>query len=432
MDADSSRLANTSIRCSQIPKDYILNVSVAKELLKKKPKYRNIVRELNQTFLDTYDLNELDNLDKCQYLDQPIEKRVVGSVLVAKANEQNNNVPELLPRTQSDVKVPPPVPAKPLKKSPKQDPVAQFKTRKNADEKRTIGQYGDVKAHLQISNESAHLYESVGDSPSSSDYEEIDDDTTEDEYVDMLRKVPTTSQSCENVTSDDHDSETLNEDEYYTICNSLRSDYENSALMVEQRRKMKAELARHLKISFARPRPKPEGESTSEILKVEANNKKSDKLPISTTSHKTTQIVSIPTELTVKPDGNKSSENIILEPASKKSPNPSKQKRATVVTCKPAVPFPSNECVFPDRKTTFASPIPKDLSSLTVEGVGRLLASINMACYTEKFEKEQVDGEILMELDEATLKSLKLMPFHVRKLLKVIAGWRPNVESDNA
>ena len=445
VDADSLHLANTSIKCSQIPKDYGVNVSVAKGLLKKNPAYRNIVRELNQTFLDTYDLNQLDNLEKCQYLDQPIGKRVLGSVLVAKVNEQNNNVPELLPKTRRDVKVPPPVPTKPLKQTPKQNPVAQFKTRKDANEKRTIGQYEDVKPHLQVCNESAHLYESVGDSSSSSDYEEIDDSTTEDpvmsrdhetttthEYVGMLRKVHTTSQSCTKITLDDHEFKTSSEDEYYTICNSLRSDYENSALMLEQRSKIKTELVRCLKVSFARPRPKPGGESTSEILEVEASNKKSDKLPINTTSHQTTQNVSVPKALTLKPGGNKSSENINLEPAVKKSPNPSKQKRATVVTCKPAVPFPSNECAIPDCKTTFASPIPKDLSSLTVEGVGRLLASLNMACYAEKFDKEQVDGEILMELDEATLKSLNLMPFHVRKLLKVIAGWRPNVESDIA
>ena len=444
MGADSSHLANTSIRCSQIPKDYSVKVSVAKGLLKKNPAYRNIVRELNQTFLDTYDLNELDNLEKCQYLNQPIGERVLGSVLVAKVNEQNNNVPKLLPRTQRDVKVPPPVPTKPLKQTLKQDLVTQFQTRKDADEKRTIRQYDDVKPHLQVCTEGAHLYESVCDSSSSSDYEEIDDSITEDrvmsrdrvtttthEYVDMLRKVHTTSQSCANVTSDDHESKTSNEDEYYTICNSLRSDYENSALMLEQRSKMKTELARCLKVSFPRLRPKPEGESTSEILKVEANNKKSDKLLISRISHQTTQNVSIPTELTLKPGGNKSSENINLEPAIKKSPNPSKQKRATVVTCKPAVPLPINECVLPNCKATFAGPIPKDLSSLTVEGVGRLLASLNMACYAEKFEKEQVDGEILMELDEIALKSLNLMPFHVRKLLKVIAGWRPNVDSNN-
>ena len=74
-------------------------------------------------------------------------------------------------------------------------------------------------------------------------------------------------------------------------------------------------------------------------------------------------------------------------------------------------------------------PIPKDLASLSVQGVGRVLASLNMACYINKFQEEQIDGEMLMELDEGGLKSLDLKPFHVVKLVKVISGWRPNFES---
>ena len=74
----------------------------------------------------------------------------------------------------------------------------------------------------------------------------------------------------------------------------------------------------------------------------------------------------------------------------------------------------------------FDVPIPKDLASLSVQGVGRVLASLNMACYINKFEEEQIDGEMLMELDEGGLKSLDLKPFQVLKLVKVISGWRPN------
>ena len=77
----------------------------------------------------------------------------------------------------------------------------------------------------------------------------------------------------------------------------------------------------------------------------------------------------------------------------------------------------------------FDVPIPKDLASLSVQGVGRVLASLNMACYINKFQEEQIDGEILMELDEGELKSLDLKPFHVVKLVKVISGWRPNFGS---
>ena len=76
--------------------------------------------------------------------------------------------------------------------------------------------------------------------------------------------------------------------------------------------------------------------------------------------------------------------------------------------------------------------IPKDLASLSVEGVGRILANLNMACYINKFQEEQIDGEMLMELDEGELKSLDLKPFHVVKLVKLISGWRPNFGSKMA
>ena len=96
--------------------------------------------------------------------------------------------------------------------------------------------------------------------------------------------------------------------------------------------------------------------------------------------------------------------------------------------------------VFPVRKALSASsvlstqdirdvPIPTDLSPLSAQGVGRVLASLNMACYISKFQEEQIDGAILMELDETELKSLNISPFHVVKLIKVISGWRPNFDS---
>ena len=98
--------------------------------------------------------------------------------------------------------------------------------------------------------------------------------------------------------------------------------------------------------------------------------------------------------------------------------------------------------VFPVRKALSASsvlstqdirdvPIPTDLSPLSAQGVGRVLASLNMqmACYISKFQEEQIDGAILMELDETELKSINISLFHVVKLIKVISGWRPNFDS---
>ena len=71
--------------------------------------------------------------------------------------------------------------------------------------------------------------------------------------------------------------------------------------------------------------------------------------------------------------------------------------------------------------------LPADLSGLSVPGVSRLLSSLHMQFYANKFQEEQIDGKMLMTLDEAKLCSLDISPFHVAKLMKFIGGWRPNV-----
>ena len=433
MESDSWRSTKTSVRCSQIPKEYSINVSAGRDLPKKDLAYRNINRELNQTFADKHNSNEQDNPQKFQNLDlsNGNTKQVLGSVLIANVDyEQNDNATELLPRTRCNVNVLSPVPKKPLKQTPKQDTVAQIKTQKHANESETIGQYDDVNPHGSSSDSD---YEEINDRIMSPDHVTIE---THD-YVDMSSKVHTTSQSFTNVTSDDHEGKTSDEDECYILCDSLlkrrKNDYENFVMMLEQTRKNRSELARRLKVCFG-SRSKHDRESTSEVVMVGANNKNSDELPIRLeSSHEKTQNASIITELTsMKPDRNNTPSNITLEPAKEQPSSSSTQTRSTVITCRPTVRFPNDKFAFADHKTMFDSPIPNDLSSLTVEGVGHLLASLNMECYAEKFENEQIDGEIFMELDETTLISLDLMPFHVRKLLKVIAGWRPHVRCDDA
>lgn len=94
-------------------------------------------------------------------------------------------------------------------------------------------------------------------------------------------------------------------------------------------------------------------------------------------------------------------------------------------------PIVKTDCPIPYEKNDAADIIPMDLSSLSVEGISSLLMSLNMASYVRKFQEEQIDGEILMDLDEAMLKSLGLKAFHVKKLIKVISGWRPNIASNN-
>lgn len=70
---------------------------------------------------------------------------------------------------------------------------------------------------------------------------------------------------------------------------------------------------------------------------------------------------------------------------------------------------------------------PLDLSGLNVVDVGMLLINLGMEKYVEIFANEMIDGSMLASLDEASLKSLDVCPFHVIKLLKFIGGWRPNL-----
>ncbi|XP_028412274.1 uncharacterized protein LOC114535089 [Dendronephthya gigantea] len=70
---------------------------------------------------------------------------------------------------------------------------------------------------------------------------------------------------------------------------------------------------------------------------------------------------------------------------------------------------------------------PLDLSGLNVADVGKLLIYLGMEKYVETFEDEFIDGSMLASLDKESLQSLNVGPFHVKKLLRFIGGWRPRV-----
>ena len=70
---------------------------------------------------------------------------------------------------------------------------------------------------------------------------------------------------------------------------------------------------------------------------------------------------------------------------------------------------------------------PTDLSKLTVTEVSRLLHNLGMGNYAEMFAAEMVDGDMLSSMNAENLQSLNLSPFHIKKLLKFVGGWRPNV-----
>lgn len=71
--------------------------------------------------------------------------------------------------------------------------------------------------------------------------------------------------------------------------------------------------------------------------------------------------------------------------------------------------------------------IPQDLSTLRVPDVLECLRGLNMQQFEKIFSEHQVDGSMLVCLDEEALESFGMDRFHRLKLLKVIDGWRPQL-----
>ncbi|KAK2151494.1 hypothetical protein LSH36_361g02000 [Paralvinella palmiformis] len=70
--------------------------------------------------------------------------------------------------------------------------------------------------------------------------------------------------------------------------------------------------------------------------------------------------------------------------------------------------------------------VPEDLSRLNLDDVGRCLELLGLDEYKETFQKELIDGQLLMDLDSDTLQAeLDLSKFKALKLCKFIKGWRP-------
>lgn len=70
---------------------------------------------------------------------------------------------------------------------------------------------------------------------------------------------------------------------------------------------------------------------------------------------------------------------------------------------------------------------PQDITGLSVADVGRLLKYLGMGNYVQTFERELIDGSMLATMDQESMESLDMTVFHVKKLLRFIGGWRPNV-----
>ena len=77
--------------------------------------------------------------------------------------------------------------------------------------------------------------------------------------------------------------------------------------------------------------------------------------------------------------------------------------------------------------TETAFNIPVDLTTLRVAEVLQCLQALNMQQFEEIFKERQVDGSMLVCLDEEALQSFGMDRFHRLKLLRVIDGWRPHL-----
>ena len=66
-----------------------------------------------------------------------------------------------------------------------------------------------------------------------------------------------------------------------------------------------------------------------------------------------------------------------------------------------------------------------ELLRCDIEGVGEILRVLKLDKYVKKFRENQIDGKLLIDLDEAVFKDMGLTPFESRKLRKYVFGWRP-------
>eukprot|EP00794_Sanderia_malayensis_P012697 gene12697-13999_t len=71
-----------------------------------------------------------------------------------------------------------------------------------------------------------------------------------------------------------------------------------------------------------------------------------------------------------------------------------------------------------------------ELRSWGPEEIEKVLKDLQLHKYIDKFIESQVDGSLLIELDEAVLRDLGLNLFEARKLRKFVFGWRPDSSRD--
>lgn len=67
-----------------------------------------------------------------------------------------------------------------------------------------------------------------------------------------------------------------------------------------------------------------------------------------------------------------------------------------------------------------------EISMWSMEDVSNCLQDLKLGQYKKTFDESQVDGQLLLDLDESVLRDLGLTFFEARKLRKFVFGWRPD------
>ena len=90
---------------------------------------------------------------------------------------------------------------------------------------------------------------------------------------------------------------------------------------------------------------------------------------------------------------------------------------------KPKPPSVKKKPSLEHNKETFV--VPNDLSQMSISEVTQFLRHFHFERYVEIFADNDVDGDLLVSLNEEELQALGMSAFECKKIARLIGGWRP-------
>lgn len=97
--------------------------------------------------------------------------------------------------------------------------------------------------------------------------------------------------------------------------------------------------------------------------------------------------------------------------------------KSTPPPVKPKPPSIKKKPSLNQNKETFI--VPEDLSQMSVSQVSQFLRHFHLESYIEIFADNDVDGDLLVSLNEEELQALGMSAFECKKIHKLVGGWRP-------